>query len=385
LVAAAVLAVAGSTAAAAGAKTMYVSRPHGSNANPCTASAPCQTIQHTVSIAHAGDTIIVERGTYGQFVSIKKRLRIIGVGGPVDDVHGRDNAFNITGRKAAGTVVSGFTIEHATFEGILVQRTSHVTISGNLVRDNDLGVHAKKPTGECAAFGEVPGDCGEAIHLNGVTDSTVAGNRVNANTGGILLTDELGPTARNRIMGNRLLNNVLDCGITLAGHSPRAVKNGKPQPKVAGVYGNTISGNIANGNGTRGEGAGILLAAGGPGSGVYNNVIRNNTANNNGLAGVTLHSHTPGQDLNGNRITGNKLTHDGVADTSEAEFGGADFAHGHTVGILVGSGATRLRGIVVTGNTISNCHFGIYTRNDASKVNPRRNAFHNVAVKVKQV
>ena len=47
---------------------------------------------------------------------------------------------------------------------------------------------------ECQAAGEVPGDCGEGIHLMSVADSTVAGNYVTGNSGGILLTDEFGPT-----------------------------------------------------------------------------------------------------------------------------------------------------------------------------------------------
>jgi parallel beta-helix repeat protein len=390
LIAAGVIAASASAsvAVAAGPKTLYVSQ-HGSNANPCSRSAPCQKIEHAVSVAHPGDTIIVEKGTYSQFVSIKKRLTILGQRGAVLNTKGRDNGFNITGKKASGTVIKGFVIENATFEGILAQVTSHLTISNNVVKHNDLGVHAKKPSGECAAQGEVPGDCGEGIHLIGVTASTISHNTVTGNLGGILLSDEAGPTAHNLISKNNVHGNVEDCGITVVAHKPN-LKNGKPQPTKGGVYANTITGNIVNGNGTKGEGGGILLAAGAPAGAVYNNVIKGNSASGNGLAGVTIHSHdfgptAPPADLNGNKILNNKLTHNGVADTSEAEFGGPDFAKGATVGILVGSGKVKLTGIVITGNTISNSHFGIYTKNDASKVNPKKNKFHNVAVKVKQV
>jgi parallel beta-helix repeat protein len=392
-VAAAALAVTGSTAGAATAKTLFVKSKGGNNANPCTATAPCKEIQHTVTVAHAGDTIIVEKGTYRQFISIKKRLRIIGVGRPVEDLRGRDNGFNITGKKASGTVIQGFVIENATFEGILAQVTSHLTISNNVVKHNDLGALAKKPTGECAPQGEVPGDCGEAIHLIGVTNSMVSHNTVTGNLGGILLSDEAGPTAHNLISKNNVHGNVADCGITVVAHKPN-LKNGKPQPGKGGVYANTITGNTVNGNGTKGEGGGILLAAGAPGGAVYNNVIKNNTAIGNGLAGITIHSHDfgktptgvvlPAADLNGNKIIGNKLTHNGVADSSEAEFGATDGKHSVTIGILVGSGKVKLKGIVITGNTINNSHFGIYTKNDANKVNPKKNKFHNVAVKVKQ-
>jgi hypothetical protein len=386
----AVTAIAGSTAAAAGAKTLYVSRPHGSNANPCTASAPCQTIAFTVAKAKSGDTVIVEKGTYSQYVAVTKRLRILGVGGPVDNLKGRNNGFNIRGAKASGTVISGFTIENATFEGIVAQQVSHLTISHNVVKHNDLGVHAKTPTGECAGQGEVPGDCGEGIHLyGGVTHSTVTRNVVENNLGGILLSDEFGPTAHNTISNNSVHGNAADCGITIVGHNPAATSAGSPQPGKGGVYSNLITGNTVNGNGTKGEGGGILMAVGAPGGAVYNNVIRGNSATGNGLAGITIHNHffgpnAPAADTNGNQIIGNRLTHNGVADKSEAEFGENDGKHNVTVGILVGSGGVKLKGIVIKGNTINDSHFGIFTKNDANKVSAKKNSFHKVKVKVKQ-
>lgn len=270
----------------------------------------------------------------------------------------------------------------------MAQHTSHLTITGNIVRNNDLGMFAKKPTGECAPSpgSDVPGDCGEGIHLYwGVTHSTVSGNLVEHNAGGIYLTDASadgasnGPTAFNLIANNRSIDNVYDCGITLAGHSSLAAPGGKPHPHAAGVYNNTIRANVVNGNGTKTTGAGVLLAGGSPGTAVYNNLVEGNTANGNGHAGVTLHSHAPGQDLNGNKILNNRLSHDGAL--GDPEFG--DF-RGQTVGILVGSDVTRLTGIVITGNTISNCHYGILARNDANKVNKHKNTFHNVAVPVHQ-
>jgi hypothetical protein len=382
-----------SIAAAAGPTTLYVKAKGGNNANPCTQKAPCSTIKFAVAKAKRGDTVLVEAGTYRQDVIIQKDIRIIGSGHPVLQLKGRNNnGFNFLGPKSSGAIVSGFIVEGAAFEGIVAQHTSHITISNNIVRNNDQGVKAQKPTGECAGQGEIPGDCGEGIHLfGGVTNSTVTRNTVANNLGGILLSDEFGPTTHNLISRNNVHGNVEDCGITIVGHVPFVVgKNGKPQPKKGGVYDNTITGNIVNGNGTKGEGGGILLAVGPPGGAVYNNVIIGNTANGNGLAGITVHSHgfppgVPGADLNGNRFLNNKLSHNGVADKSEAEFGGADFAKGNTVGILIGSNAAKLEGIVIRGNTISNSHFGIYTKNVAGKVSAKKNAFHNVKVKVKQV
>jgi parallel beta-helix repeat protein len=381
------LALSASTATgAARHRTLYVS-PKGNNAHlTCTKAAPCRTIGFAVGAAKRGDTVVVEKGTYRQRVVINKDIRVIGVGHPVNDLKDRNNnGFVIQGRKAAGAVLSGFVVEHAVFEGIVIEKTAHVTVSNNIVRHNDLGAGVKGATGECMASGEIPGDCGEGIHLyGGVRDSTIKGNLVTGNTGGILLSDEFGPTAGNLITRNTVRGNLADCGITVVGHNAHALStSGKRQPRVAGVFGNTISKNVVNGNGTKGNGGGILLAAGPPGTAVYDNLVRNNTANGNGLAGITLHSHAPGQDLNGNMFKGNKLSHDGLDDTSESEFGLSDGKSNVTVGILIGSGFTKLSGIVVTGNVISNTHYGIFTKN-APTISPTANTFHNVAVPLQQ-
>ncbi|MGO9927503.1 MAG: nitrous oxide reductase family maturation protein NosD [Mycobacterium sp.] len=377
-----------STDAFAAGSTLYVS-PKGKDTAKCTKTAPCKTIGHTVSIAKKGDTISVASGTYREQVAITKDISLLASGHPVIDATGESNGILLKGPGANGALVRGFTVQHATFEGILAVSASKLTIEDNTVRDNDLGIKAAMPTGECAPAGAVPGDCGEALHLMSVTHSIVTGNTVKDNLGGILLTDELGPTADNTISHNDSLDNAYDCGITLAGHNPKATANGKPQPTVAGVYGNKILDNVVDGDGTKGQGAGILMGGGAPGAGVYDNLIEGNTANGNGLAGITLHSHffgpgAPAADLNGNKIIDNKVSHDGVNDNSEAEFSPADFAKGATVGILVGSDVVKLTGIVVRGNTISDTHFGIWTKNDGSKVSAKKNTFHNVKVNITQ-
>ena len=376
-----------STDALAAGSTLYVS-PKGKDTGKCTKTAPCKTIGHAVSIAKKGSTVSVASGTYREGVTITKGISLVASGHPVIDATGQPNGILIA-KGADGALVRGFVVEHATFEGILAQQVTKVTIEDNTVRDNDLGIKAAAPTGECAPAGQVPGDCGEALHLMSITHSLITGNTVKDNLGGILLTDELGPTADNTISHNNSLDNAYDCGITLAGHNPKATANGKPEPKIAGVYGNKILDNVVDGDGTKGQGAGILMGGGAPGAGVYDNLIEGNTASGNGLAGITLHSHffgpgAPAADLNGNKIIDNKVSHDGLNDNSEAEFSPADFAKGATVGILVGSDVVKLKGVLVRGNTISDTHFGIWTKNDGSKVSAKKNTFHNVKVKITQ-
>jgi hypothetical protein len=363
-----------STDAFAAGSTLYVS-PKGQDTGKCTKTAPCKTIGHAVSIAKKGETISVASGTYREQVTITKDISLVGTGNPVIDAAGQSNGI-VLKAGADGALVRGFVVEHATFEGILAERVANVTIENNTVRHNDLGAAAKTPTGECAAAGGVPGDCGEGLHLMSVVHSVVSHNLVTLDDGGILVTDEFGPSDHDLISKNRTVDNPFDCGITLGGHNTAAFANGKTQPTKGGVYDNTVTGNVSNDNALKGQGGGILLASPAPGGAVYDNVVSDNTADGNGLAGVTLHSHSPGQDLNGNKITDNTLSHDGLTtDQSFNEKG--------TVGILVASGVTPLKGTVISGNKISDAHYGIWTLN-VPKLKKGANAFKHVTVPLAQ-
>jgi nitrous oxidase accessory protein NosD len=260
---------------------------------------------------------------------------------------------------ASGSMVSGFTVENATQEGILALG-SHFAIENNVVTHNDLGAFVKNAKGECAAEGETPGDCGEGIHLGGVTDSYIYGNEVTGNTGGILVSDELGPTTRNWIVRNTVVNNVSDCGITLAGHNGNAVSaSGRPQPARGGVYHNWIVSNDVKGNGA----AGIGMFAGGPGTGVYGNNVVGNTVSSNGLPGVAMHTHTPDADANGNRVVGNFFSHNALG-IPAAGIGpgdpGTPVDKTTDIDVVADPGATPITGTVIRKNFITDVRVGIW-------------------------
>jgi parallel beta helix pectate lyase-like protein len=361
--------------AAAATATLYVS-PGGSDANPCTSASPCKTIGHAVSAASSGDRIVVRGGTYAEMVTIPVTLHLVGRHRPTIDATGQQNGVVIAGAAASGSSLRGFKIEHATQEGVVAVQTSWVTIAGNLVAGNDQGMFSSSPTGECAPFGQVPGDCGEGIHLMTVSHSRVLANRVTGNAGGVLLTDELGPTHDNVVGWNRIWRNAYDCGITVPGHNPNAVSpTGVPQPAMAGDYHNWIVHNVVNRNGLKGEGAGILFAGAGPGTGSYDNFVGWNTVNGNELAGITVHSHAPNTDVNGNRFVGNWARHDNVG-------GDPDAAVTKTTDILVFSAGDPITGTVARGNHLSDAFFGIWTLNAHTML--AHNHFDGVAVHVHQ-
>ena len=318
-----ILAIAGTGVGGASAATLCVSQA----AHPgCSA-----TIDAAVAAAHPGDTITVAQGTYAEDVHITEPLSLVAASNaqPVINARGLPNGIFIDGIGAgpvtpgnntlSGVTVTGFTVENANFEGILVANASLVTLRQNTVINNDqslqLPTAANGNTEACPfapAFETNEGaDCGEGVHLMAVDHSTLIDNDIHANSGGILLTDETGPTHDNLLEGNTVQDNPYDCGITLASHSPASPPfvNGSPAP--FGVFSNTIADNLSNHNGTGlpGSGAGVGLFAPGPKNQTYSNVVIGNRLTNNGLPGVALHSHAPvpNINLNGNVIVKNYI------------------------------------------------------------------------------
>lgn len=320
--------------------------PTGADVGDCSAS-PCQTIGYAVDQADAGDRITVAAGTYAETVQITKRLSLVGAGAVIDAA-GQDSPPNgvvISGADAAGTVLTGFTVKNAGLEGIFVVQTTRVTIQDNIVVDNDM----YGPFNPLCA--DQPDDCGEAIHLQSVTNSIVRANLVQDNVGGILLTDEDGPTFGNRIVDNTVLDNTLDCGITLASHYFDLTAPATPD--VGGVYRNVVQHNTSNGNGA----AGIGVFAGPPGAAAWGNTVVGNTAMNNGFGGIMLHSHTPAQNADGNVFTNNVLSGNGADDDNPLDDG--------PTGVSVFSAVVEIPHTVIAGNTISDEKYGIITVNAA--------------------
>jgi parallel beta-helix repeat protein len=306
------------------------------------------SISVAVAAAMDHDTIRVAQGTYAEDVVIGKSLSLTGDNphNTVIDASSLANGVYIDGLDHPGlrsVVVTGFTIKNANFEGILVTNATDVTIWGNIITGSDKNLNPSSVT--CPgipAFETAEGfDCGEGIHLSGVNYSTVADNKVFANAGGILLSDDTGATHHILVSGNTVTLNPYDCGITLASHPP-APQTGAMAP--FGVFANTIAGNKSSRNGLAvGEGAGVGIFDSVPGAQNYGNVVIGNKLTDNGLPGVALHSHTPGQNLNNNSIIANYISGN-HADTDDAATPGP-------TGINV-FGVSPVRGTTISQNII---------------------------------
>ncbi|WP_148266540.1 NosD domain-containing protein [Methanocella arvoryzae] len=134
------------------------------------------SIQSAINAASAGDTIVVNSGTYSESITLNKNIILQGSGSPVLSPGGK-NGITVT---ASGATVQGFTIKGAK-HGILVSGASNVVVKGNTVT----------------------GGSGDGIRLTGANYATVSGNTLNSNYFGIEMFDTKGAT----ISGNSLSTN----------------------------------------------------------------------------------------------------------------------------------------------------------------------------------
>ncbi len=407
LVAGVLVAQAGTAFADAGhhGHVLYVSaKAKQWNSDRSCRSAAFKTIQSAVNAAPAGSTVVVCPGTYYEQVVISEPLTLTGKQATIDETGvtptfqvtlpaplGTQTIFAAVVMTSSGIDFTGFKVQHAQGEGILAAGlngpVSGIVISRNAVVHNDLGggVPPKSTYFQCAAQGQAPGDCGEGVHFaGGVAYSTIRDNYIADNSGGVLLSDDVGPTHNNVVEDNIVTDNTSDCGITVPGHNPNALNSaGVPQPSVAGVYRNVIRGNVVTGNGVQGEGAGVLFANATAGTASYDNLVEGNYISGNGLAGVTMHAHTvaPGahEDLNGNVIVGNSIGKNNVdGDTLDGPPGPSDLK---TTGVLVFSGGPSVK-VTVAHNHIFDNHYGVWLSAPVTAFGLRTNTFSHVIKRI---
>jgi nitrous oxidase accessory protein NosD len=341
--------------------------------NPGGTSGCKTTISAAVAAAASGDTIYVAPGTYKEGVILTKSLSLKGASdkNTTIDAHGQPNGIFINGTAAspnpgvADVTISGFTITGANYEGILAASATGVTIAHNHVTKNNLSLTSTDCPGIPAFETNETMDCGEGIHLMSTDHSVVSGNLSDYNSGGILVTDETGPSYANLITGNIVQRNGEACGITLASH-PAATLAHPTGPLSFGVFQNTVLNNESSYNGlNNGGGAGVGMYAAGPGNINYGNIAIGNLLVGNGLPGVAMHNHAsvtgaPPVTLRDNSVIDNHFRGNG-ADTEDAATAGP-------TGINI-YGVLPLTGMVVTGNVMEDEAIGISFNTPATAPN----------------
>ena len=369
LAAGAAAAQAAATGHADSGETYYVSPwGHAGHSDYSCGSAAHSSISAAVAAARPGDTVVVCDGIYRDEVVIRKPLNLIGRAGAVIDATGQRKlnvGGEIGGSIGIGVVgthdvrVSGLKVEHAGVDGILVWSSSYVSVTSNVVVHNGtLGVN-----------------------LNGSSWSHVTNNVAEYNAdGGFLVADDGGRTSHNDVSYNVASHNAGGGGVILAGHS------------TEGVIDNLVSHNVLTDNGwmRSDSGGGVVIATDVAKETVADNLVTANNIHGNGLAGVTIHGHLPGQNLNGNWITGNNI---GVNDTIGDSIGlsassfskSVSVPDARTTGILVGT-ASPIR-VRISGNSIHDNHFGVFLEGKGARVYAALsgNEYNYVDVPVEQI
>ncbi len=359
--------------------------------NPGGTAGCLTTITAALAAAPAGGIVQVAAGVYKESVTITKGVLLLGDNGrAVIDATGKGNGIYINGFSSApnagisGVVISGMTVRNANFEGILAVNATGITISNNIIYGNNIGLNFSA-TSTCPGQPDFEtnegADCGEGIHLIGVDHSVLSGNDIENNSGGILISDETGPSHDNLITNNKVNDNAYDCGITIASHG-RAPS--LPPGVNYAVYHNTVSHNQVMHNGSIGQGAGVGIFAPGPGSTATGNIVIDNVLTDNGIGGVTLHNHAapgvagvpataPGVNLSDNLIVGNYISGN-MADNNDPNSPGP-------TGITILSFAP-LSGTVISQNTFESEVADIVFTAPAGTVEAHLNNFNGTAIAV---
>jgi nitrous oxidase accessory protein NosD len=130
----------GAQVASAAAVTRFVAPTGSDAANECAeATAPCATIQHAIDEAEAGDTVVVEPGSYAEELTVEKALTLQGPEALPDEPAatiegGNGTAVSI---ESAGVSVIGFEIA-AEAGGLAIGASEAMPIKGLVVAGNRL-------------------------------------------------------------------------------------------------------------------------------------------------------------------------------------------------------------------------------------------------------
>jgi len=244
-----------------------------------------QSIQEVINSSKSGDTIFVHAGTYYEHLTINKSISLIGENRNTAIIDGSRNGTVISVIADCVnirelTIQNGYHIPHVTY-GIKVgeQKNGYnkVTVSGNIISNNDIGIFLKYSNNAIVTNNIVSNNF-QGIAIVQSNDNHIAGNNLSNNGEGV----SIGADADN----NMICDNEISNG-DFAIHVGWSMHNG--------IIGNTISLNTY---------AGIRFDAS------NNNTIIGNTITLSSRNGIVLYGST-GNTLIANELIQNKW--DGIA------------------------------------------------------------------------
>jgi parallel beta-helix repeat protein len=269
----------------ASATTYYVAT-NGSDSNAGTSAAPWLTLQHAVETINAGDTIIVQPGTYagcrirnsGQsnapktLMSATPRAAVINTPGPQNSHTSLIEIENGSGVNVTDWIVDGFEVANSPHHGIDIRITDRITVRNCYVHDS------------------APTSTGTGIFLAFSYDPVIENNESAHNTEHGVYQSNSGdnPTIR----GNTLHHNA-GAGLHMNGDV-------KQQPGDGIISFASVENNIIYENGTNG-GSAINC------DGVDDSIFRNNLLYNNHATGIALFSTDGAHGSSRNKVYNNTI------------------------------------------------------------------------------
>lgn len=168
--------------AAFASSTWYVNGVTGRDSNNCLSpQTACRSINHAMSLASSGDSIIVAAATYKENLELVKSLTILGSGAPTTIIDG--------GRRGTVVTISRGTHTHATISKVTIQG-GYAPLGGGINNGGTLTINQCTLSGNTAFHTEFGGGAGGGIANEGtltISNGTVSGNSAN-NGGGIYNT-----------------------------------------------------------------------------------------------------------------------------------------------------------------------------------------------------
>ncbi len=253
----------------ASATTWYVNGVTGSDGNNCQSpQTACKSINHAMSLASSGDSIIVAAAIYKTNLEIVKSLTILGSGAPTTIIDG--------GRRGTVVAISRGTHTHATISKMTIQG-GYVPVGGGINNGGTLTINQCTVSGNTAFHTEFGGGAGGGIANEGtllINESTINGNSVDEDGGGIT---NLGTLTINNstLSGNSALGATGGLGGGIFNAGTLTISNG------------TVSGNSAT------SGGGIYNTAT---STLQNTIVANSSSGGNCSGTVTSNGYNLSSD-----------------------------------------------------------------------------------------